>query len=149
MLDCIKCARCCGLSAVGKLLTGRRTLRPGCLLQALLILWRTIEDHDTLFVLAEIAHFVGIGLLAFKMYSKRSAAGGQDGNSQLLGLPNEKQADMSRQWLHQKAVVSAMIDTNSTVTEEEAATTTAAAAGSAAASRLVGTYHLTCSCLLM
>lgn len=41
----------------------------------LLVLWRTIEDHDTLFVLAEIAHFVGIGLLGFKMYSKRSAAG--------------------------------------------------------------------------
>ena len=36
---------------------------------------RTIEDHDTLFVLAEVAHFVGIGLLGFKMYSKRSAAG--------------------------------------------------------------------------
>ncbi|WIA12340.1 hypothetical protein OEZ85_012391 [Tetradesmus obliquus] len=49
----------------------------GCLagVVALLILWRTIEDHDTLFVLAEVAHFVGIGLLAFKMYSKRSAAG--------------------------------------------------------------------------
>ena len=43
--------------------------------QSLFILWRTIEDHDTLFVLAEIAHFVGIGLLGFKMYSKRSAAG--------------------------------------------------------------------------
>jgi hypothetical protein len=38
---------------------------------------RTIEDHDTLFVLAEVAHFVGIGLLGFKMYSKRSAAGVQ------------------------------------------------------------------------
>jgi len=38
-------------------------------------LCRTIEDHDTLFVLAEVAHFVGIGLLGFKMYSKRSAAG--------------------------------------------------------------------------
>eukprot|EP00882_Tetradesmus_deserticola_P005581 GHRQ01005876.1.p1 GENE.GHRQ01005876.1~~GHRQ01005876.1.p1 ORF type:complete len:271 (+),score=51.02 GHRQ01005876.1:97-909(+) len=49
----------------------------GCLagVVVLLILWRTIEDHDTLFVLAEVAHFVGIGLLAFKMYSKRSAAG--------------------------------------------------------------------------
>lgn len=46
-------------------------------LQALMVLWRTIEDHDTLFVLAEVAHFVGIGLLAYKMYSKRSAAGGQ------------------------------------------------------------------------
>lgn len=43
--------------------------------QVLLILWRTIEDHDTLFVLAEAAHFVGIGLLGWKMYSKKSVAG--------------------------------------------------------------------------
>ncbi|KAI8472336.1 MAG: P-loop containing nucleoside triphosphate hydrolase protein [Monoraphidium minutum] len=41
----------------------------------LLILWRTIEDHDTLFVLAEAAHFVGIGLLGWKIYSKKSVAG--------------------------------------------------------------------------
>ena len=41
----------------------------------LLVLWRTIEDHDTLFVLAETAHFVGIGLLGYKIYKKRSVAG--------------------------------------------------------------------------
>jgi hypothetical protein len=44
--------------------------------QVLLVLWRTIEDHDTLFVLAEAAHFVGIGLLGWKIYSKKSVAGG-------------------------------------------------------------------------
>lgn len=43
--------------------------------QVLLILWRTIEDHDTLFVLAEAAHFVGIGLLGWKIWSKKSVAG--------------------------------------------------------------------------
>lgn len=52
--------------------------RLSCTARARLLLrvsCRTVEDHDTLFVLAEIAHFVGIGLLGFKMYSKRSAAG--------------------------------------------------------------------------
>ena len=39
------------------------------------MLWRTIEDHDTLFVLAEMAHFVGIGLLGFKILTKKSVAG--------------------------------------------------------------------------
>jgi len=39
------------------------------------VLWRTIEDHDTLFVLAEMAHFVGIGLLGFKILTKKSVAG--------------------------------------------------------------------------
>lgn len=49
----------------------------GCVLAAILlmILWRTIEDHDTLFVLAEAAHFVGIGLLVYKLYTKKSVAG--------------------------------------------------------------------------
>lgn len=41
----------------------------------LLVLWRTIEDHDTLFVLAEVAHFLGIGLLAYKLQTKKSVAG--------------------------------------------------------------------------
>jgi hypothetical protein len=44
-------------------------------LQLLMLLWRTIEDHDTLFVLAEISHFVGIGLLAYKLQRKKSVAG--------------------------------------------------------------------------
>jgi ER lumen protein retaining receptor len=41
-----------------------------------MILWRTVEDHDTLFVLAEISHFVGIGVLAYKLHRKKSVAGG-------------------------------------------------------------------------
>lgn len=40
-----------------------------------MILWRTIEDHDTLFVLAEISHFAGIGILGYKLQRKRSVAG--------------------------------------------------------------------------
>lgn len=43
--------------------------------QTLLILWQTINDHDTLFVLAEVAHFVGVGLLGYKVFSKKSVAG--------------------------------------------------------------------------
>eukprot|EP00877_Chromochloris_zofingiensis_P000685 jgi/Chrzof1/10617/Cz05g05110.t1 len=55
----------------------KEKLMLGCVagIVALLILWRTITDHDTLFVLAEIAHFVGIGLLAYKIYTKKSVAG--------------------------------------------------------------------------
>ncbi|GFR51382.1 hypothetical protein Agub_g13811 [Astrephomene gubernaculifera] len=41
----------------------------------LLVLWRTIKDHDTLFVLAEIAHFLGIGVLGYKLQKKKSVAG--------------------------------------------------------------------------
>eukprot|EP00798_Chlamydomonas_sp_ICE-L_P024020 gene24020-9595_t len=37
---------------------------------ALLILWRVIEDHDTLFIMAEISHFLG-----YKIIRKRSVAG--------------------------------------------------------------------------
>ncbi len=43
--------------------------------QALLLLWLTIKDHDTLFVLAEVSHFLGIAVLAFKLQRKRSVAG--------------------------------------------------------------------------
>ena len=41
----------------------------------LLVLWRTIKDHDTLFVLAEMAHFIGIGVLGYKLHKKKSVAG--------------------------------------------------------------------------
>ncbi|GFH12372.1 uncharacterized protein HaLaN_08042 [Haematococcus lacustris] len=49
----------------------------GCLLGilVLLVMWRTIEDHDTLFILAEISHFVGIGVLVYKLQRKKSVAG--------------------------------------------------------------------------
>jgi ER lumen protein retaining receptor len=43
--------------------------------QFLMILWRTIEDHDTLFVLAESAHFLGIGVLVYKLHTRKSVSG--------------------------------------------------------------------------
>ena len=45
------------------------------LLQALLLLWFVVEDHDTLFILSESVHFMGIGLLAYKLIKKRGAGG--------------------------------------------------------------------------
>lgn len=43
--------------------------------QVLVILWRTVEDHDTLFVLAEASHFVGLGVLLYKLNTKQSCTG--------------------------------------------------------------------------
>jgi hypothetical protein len=43
--------------------------------QFLMILWRTVEDHDTLFVLAETAHFLGIGVLVYKLHTRKSVSG--------------------------------------------------------------------------
>lgn len=48
---------------------------PRFLLQLLFVLWRTIQDHDTLFVLAEISHFMGVGILGYKVTTKKSVAG--------------------------------------------------------------------------
>ena len=45
-------------------------------MQLLLLLWFVVEDHDTLFVLSEAVHFVGIGLLAYKLLKKRNCGGG-------------------------------------------------------------------------
>jgi len=42
---------------------------------ALLLLWVFIEDHDMLFVFSEFTHFVGIGLLAYKLISKKTCVG--------------------------------------------------------------------------
>lgn len=49
-------------------------------LQAVLLLWFTIEDHDTLFVLSEAIHFVGIGLLLYKLLRKKNVGGAYDIN---------------------------------------------------------------------
>lgn len=49
----------------------RHTLLP----QTLLLLWFVVEDHDTLFILSESVHFLGIGLLAYKLIKKRAAGG--------------------------------------------------------------------------
>lgn len=42
---------------------------------AMLLLWLIIEDHDLLFVFAEIAHFVGMGLLSYKLITKKTCVG--------------------------------------------------------------------------
>lgn len=41
----------------------------------LFLLWVCIEDHDFLFVMAECCHFVGIGLLSYKLLKKKSCVG--------------------------------------------------------------------------
>ncbi|KAK9799367.1 hypothetical protein WJX73_002968 [Symbiochloris irregularis] len=41
----------------------------------LFLLWWVIEDHDKLFIASEIVHFAGIGLLGFKLISKRNCGG--------------------------------------------------------------------------
>lgn len=46
----------------------------GCLL-ALLLLYVVIEDHDSLFVMAETVHFIGIGFLAYKLVRERNCTG--------------------------------------------------------------------------
>ena len=44
-------------------------------MQALFLMWLVIEDHDNLFVMAEVVHFLGIGLLAYKLTKKKNAGG--------------------------------------------------------------------------
>ena len=39
------------------------------------LMWAVVEDHDNLFIMAEIIHFIGIGLLAYKLTSKKNAGG--------------------------------------------------------------------------
>ncbi|KAK9822381.1 hypothetical protein WJX81_006024 [Elliptochloris bilobata] len=41
----------------------------------LILLWLVIEDHDNLFVMAEVVHFLGIGVLLYKLTTKRNAGG--------------------------------------------------------------------------
>lgn len=40
-----------------------------------MLLWFVVEDHDTLFILSESVHFLGIGLLAYKLIKKKAAGG--------------------------------------------------------------------------
>jgi hypothetical protein len=44
-------------------------------LQTLLLFYFIIEDHDTLFVMSEGVHFLGIGVLAYKLLKKRNCGG--------------------------------------------------------------------------
>lgn len=45
--------------------------------QALLLLWFVVEDHDTLFILSESVHFLGIGVLGYKLLTKRNCSGAE------------------------------------------------------------------------
>lgn len=45
------------------------------LMQLLVLLWLVIEDHDNLFIMAESVHFLGIGLLIYKLMTKKNAGG--------------------------------------------------------------------------
>lgn len=38
-------------------------------------MWLIIEDHDNLFIMAEFVHFAGIGMLLYKLFSKKNAGG--------------------------------------------------------------------------
>lgn len=38
-------------------------------------MWLVIEDHDNLFIMAELVHFAGIGMLLYKLFSKKNAGG--------------------------------------------------------------------------
>ena len=44
-------------------------------IQLLFLLWLVIEDHDNLFIMAEVVHFLGIGVLIYKLWTKKNAGG--------------------------------------------------------------------------
>lgn len=44
-------------------------------MQSLFLMWLVIEDHDNLFIMAEFVHFAGIGMLLYKLFSKKNAGG--------------------------------------------------------------------------
>lgn len=41
----------------------------------LVFFYVAVEDHDTLFILAESIHFLGIGILAYKLLRRRNVGG--------------------------------------------------------------------------
>ena len=41
-------------------------------------MWLVIEDHDNLFIMAEFVHFAGIGMLLYKLFSKKNAGGNHE-----------------------------------------------------------------------
>ena len=50
-------------------------LSNACTVQLLFLLWLVIEDHDNLFIMAEVVHFLGIGVLIYKLWTKKNAGG--------------------------------------------------------------------------
>lgn len=50
-------------------------LMVGASILGLLILYVGVENHDTFFVLAELSHFVGLGVLIYSLVTKRNCGG--------------------------------------------------------------------------
>lgn len=50
---------------------------------ALVLFYFIIEDHDTLFVMSEIIHFIGIALLGYKLLKQKNSAGLSLGSQEL------------------------------------------------------------------
>ena len=64
-----------------------------CVVQLLFLLWLVIEDHDNLFIMAEVVHCLGIGVLIYKLWTKKNA-GGEDSLKDMLSS-NERHAAAS------------------------------------------------------
>jgi len=41
----------------------------------LILLWLVVDDHDNLFVMSEIIHFIGIAVLIYKLQTRKNCAG--------------------------------------------------------------------------
>mmetsp|Transcript_20267 Transcript_20267/g.56201 ORF Transcript_20267/g.56201 Transcript_20267/m.56201 type:complete len:281 (-) Transcript_20267:360-1202(-) len=41
----------------------------------LFLLWLVIEDHDNLFIMSEVVHFLGIAILIYKLQTRKNCAG--------------------------------------------------------------------------
>lgn len=54
-------------------------------LQTIFLLYLVIEDHDTLFIMAEAVHLAGIGVLAYKLLRKKNC-GGETGSMLIFVL---------------------------------------------------------------
>ena len=64
-----------------------------CVVQLLFLLWLVIEDHDNLFIMAEVVHCLGIGVLIYKLWTKKNA-GGEDSARNIISY-NEQLAAAS------------------------------------------------------
>lgn len=69
------------------------TARDKCGIQALILLYYIIEDHDVLFILSEACHLAGLGILIYKLQQKRSAAGESSWCTDVSGLTINRQLD--------------------------------------------------------
>ena len=67
-----------------------------CVVQLLFLLWLVIEDHDNLFIMAEVVHCLGIGVLIYKLWTKKNA-GGEDSMKDMFSS-NENHAAASSLW---------------------------------------------------